>query len=31
MEAITDPGAYQKDELFTPELIVRKSTKPLKH
>ena len=31
MEAISDPGAYQKDELFIPELIVRKSTKPYKH
>ena len=31
MEAISDPGAYQKDELFIPELIVRKSTKPCKH
>lgn len=31
MEAISDPGGYYKDELFTPELIVRKSTKPYKH
>ena len=31
MEAITDPGAYQKDEIFTPELIVRNSTKPFKN
>ena len=31
MEAISDPGGYQKDELFIPELIVRKSTKPYKH
>ncbi len=30
MEAIADPGAYQKDEIFTPELIVRKSTKQYK-
>lgn len=30
MEAIANPGAYQKDEFFTPELIVRKSTKPFK-
>lgn len=28
MEAVADPNAYQKDELFAPELIVRKSTKP---
>ena len=31
MEAITDPGSYIKDEIFTPELIVRNSTKPFKN
>lgn len=28
LDAAADPGSYQKDEIFTPELIVRRSTMP---